>query len=1349
MPHEPGHKSPLQLILEQEEESALERILKQEDVSALDRILAQEDISQQVLTQEPATPSEPAPSQVPGGASTAGRKSQAALIEEFEQGRPPAPGSVFEGREPVPFGERPPDRDPLGATLREADRFVGKPLDAFTEELFRALTFQEPVGAGQHEGDPLGAITSFVPEASTAFRERPFLVQLGLGLGLDPGVALARTPSAVVRRGIPNPADAARGITPQERLSRLQEMATDTGMTPSLQESIRNAERVVQDSIGAGGPALRTAPSGSFGFGPSNLISETPLGIRRQLALRESVQNIPDPTQLALPARAESATIPLSGETFVPPARGPAAPQPSEFSLVVVTPQNPLGERLIFTGPRALNRAAIELGQMADRVAVLPATASGDDVARAARQLPDIVPPGAEVRTPITRFQEGQAVRPRQTQRQLSESLDPEDLNQMRRTLRSIEHRISTTPPGPKPNSPMNMRIRALEGQAEALRTAIRDTLAPTLPNELSIPGVIKREPVERIFPSTQTALPAGQVAPVSQPSIIAPGTREITQGREILGPRQIPFEANTAEEATRLRTAVKQRGIDTTSKIQDARQAAAEADSVASTLDNTTSSTRATGEPTGAGMPSPNQPEVALADDFEYPTWESPTQRVFAKWTGARNLEGLKMQVWFREGEDLIKKLGFKTDRETMEPVFRALHGEIPPNQLQAPLRRIFEMVKDGMATETRDHLGFLGNVAEEGSLGIRKIDADNFAQKMMANPDYFPRGWKRPDGQAFAATGRGIGTRPGFTKPRNDLSFSDMLEQGWEPLSWNPFSMMAERRLSGVQYRETVTLVNRLKTLGKVLPAREAPEGWRVPQVGPVFEGRSLQFPNGKSTNTPRLAVPNADAKMLENIFGRRASITGLKEIADWSNRLKRIKFIGSFFQHFDFGFRALGTAASPTSVLRGGPLKTPSLMANLMKRQWSPGARNALEADLAKGITMFEDGAFKIDSTMLIEEGWEIRGDIRLIEREFTDTFLPQLANTVGGRALEPIRKLQRYFEDGLFKGVYRETQKWALENFIIPQIHRTRPNATARQVAAEAAESVNIMFSTLGPWQSIVKDPNLIDASKVAMFSMNESESLLRGFARASSTLPQAGLFREWYLGMFISMGALANVINLAATGELMPLAGYSPLQINDPYGPFKVGYNDKFLSPIIPGVKGKVGNPLHADLVGQMDTAFRWGTDPLGAFMSRVNVVPRAAVNQIRGKTFFGQPLGNPIRPEDSLTQKEIRGGKTKLDESLESLRNRAVALGIDLFSPISGTGLLGALAQSNETAGNLIPEGEQKLGVAGQLIQSSGINLRAGTVDEILRERDPNYDNLPTRTRKQRRDRLIDEIYGE
>jgi len=718
----------------------------------------------------------------------------------------------------------------------------------------------------------------------------------------------------------------------------------------------------------------------------------------------------------------------------------------------------------------------------------------------------------------------------------------------------------------------------------------------------------------------------------------------------------------------------------------------------------------RSPGTPLGSGMdtPPPRRPDIGLSDDLELPTWEHPAKGIPRKWEGARAAEGLEMEEWFFQGEGRLRRLGIKPadmNAENMRPLFEVLHGERAAEELPEGLRLIYDDVHKLVRQDEQRILAFLKAVTDEGASTYMAFDAENLAGRMMALYDYFPRLWKPPPSagqQAGTARGR-LGVTPGFARPRVDATFIEMLDAGFEPATWNPYAMAAQSHIAKVEYQETVKLVNRLQQRGLVLAKNEAPEGWRVPKVGPIFEGRPIPLAEveGGIGWTKPLAVPNPLADFLETVFGVPVNLPFAQGIRKWSNAAKRLKLVGSLFQHFDFGARALMVAGTPTGIRHGATHRFPSLAFHLMQVSIMPGKRNTLRQALLSNKTIYKDSP--ITWKMLIEEGWGVQGDISLIQREFVNFLAdPALAQGLGPKAIQALTKMQRFWEAGLFEGVYRETQRWALQHFIIPWVRRTRPNATPRQVAAEAAEAVNVMFSTLGNWQTVIRNPQIREVARALIFSTNESEALLRGAGRALSRpgAPRAGVFREWYGGGFLALAVIATVINMVATGgKPMPPGSYIPIRLDDPYAWLQIGgvgpsYSGRFLAPQIPFVRGRNDTPLYLDIVGQMDTAFRWAFNFPAAVASRTNVLPRALMNQAAGATFFG--------------------------ERLDTLPRRAVAGAIDVLAPISVTSAIGAAREAFPAMQGVVPGTEGRLGVVGQSIQAGGFNLRGEPTRDML-----------------------------
>ena len=745
----------------------------------------------------------------------------------------------------------------------------------------------------------------------------------------------------------------------------------------------------------------------------------------------------------------------------------------------------------------------------------------------------------------------------------------------------------------------------------------------------------------------------------------------------------------------------------------------------------------RSPGDPVGYNPndPPPARPDIGIADILDnIPVDEVPSKAVMRKLEGARNAAQLKIEVWFTDGMTLMKQLGIRIpDRESMLPIFRAMEGEISVDDLDPSLLPFFNHIKKFKDLEETDHLNFLNenirvsSIFKEQdpenalalSLERTALDSEAFIARMSAHPDYMPRAWDVPGvtskigviPRLIAGVIRKerpkFGRRASFQKPRIKATFSELLEwaesQGGSVASWNPMYAMAMRVLQGVEYREQIKLLNRLRVLGRVVPENEMPaDGWRVPRnVGGGFEGRPIATTkSGDVVLTPRLAVENHMADFLEEIYGIQP-FDGANTIRKWSDRLKTNILMFSGFQHIDISTRALGTGVSPTAIMRGGPLKLPSLAYRIIRASTQAGYRQKTAKKFTSNQVLYKDKDFVITHGMLVEEGTGIHGDISIVERSLMSQLNKTAAMRGLGRGFEPLVKLKQGFETGLFSGIYREAQIFALQNHIIPWLRRTNPGYNATQIAAAASREANIMFSSLGRWQTVLTNPTFRRITNLTFFSTNEAESLLSGFRKAIS-LPgtrNAGLYREWYAGMFIGIAFIANLINLASKQRPLSPGQYNPIDFNDPYSPFGWGYNDRFLSPVIPFVKGRNGEDIYLDLVGQMDTAFRL-LDPINFLTARYNLAPRALYNQVRAKSFFGEPLDTPQKKAGQLVS--------------------------DLFIPISAKGPVEMLVEQERIPSavtkiiDIPPGGEKALGTLTSFVQGFGLNMRPETKSQTM-----------------------------
>ena len=758
-----------------------------------------------------------------------------------------------------------------------------------------------------------------------------------------------------------------------------------------------------------------------------------------------------------------------------------------------------------------------------------------------------------------------------------------------------------------------------------------------------------------------------------------------------------------------------------------------AEAAELIESLDNTALEApkpREEGRPIGdnADLPPPRDPANALLDELDVPTHEAIKIAVMRKFDGARNAIGLELENFVLAGRQLLLRAagrGVQIDRQGMTPLFRALHGEVPKESLSPALRQMFDQIDEVRKLEDAAMPAFIEIARGTEFEGYMAFDLDQFRDRMLATPDYFPQLWKK-DGVEIA-TGQ-IGARPGFTLPRAG-SFSEMVSQGYTPMSWDPYKMMAMRRLAGVNWRETVVFLGRAKRNDLAVPfaeleARNLRKPHRVPRgVGSAFEGRLVQTTDAggvpQSIRTPQWALPNEMASFVEPMWGRKpTAYIGDKEVIGYirkfRNGFKSAKLFASFFQHMDISLRTSATLLTLHGLKRGGPLRLPSLAARMIAAQWNTGYRNTIRERYLSTAPIKGHEDLGISYKMIVEEGLGVQGDITVIQREIADTLtdIERTTNPVG-KARQKIADANKFFQSGLFDGVYREGISWSLESFIIPAIRKQHPTWSARQVAAEAATTANMMYSSLPQWQSVLKDPWVREFGQTLFFSTNETEGLLRSFF-GTMVGPRKSFWLQYYGGMMFSLALFGNLINVAATGKPLPPEAYSPIDVGNPYSTFGVGYSTQFMSPQLPtwmGITGREGSPMHLDIVGQMDTAFRVASDPVGATAARVNVPVRAVVNQVRGTNFFGEELSVAQRPGQLLT---------------------------DLYGPIGMTSAIGAFTEAIPQLKTVLPEGEGRMGVRGQLLEGiAGVGMRAERTGDFLSRisthvygEDTNYSDL-------------------
>jgi hypothetical protein len=620
------------------------------------------------------------------------------------------------------------------------------------------------------------------------------------------------------------------------------------------------------------------------------------------------------------------------------------------------------------------------------------------------------------------------------------------------------------------------------------------------------------------------------------------------------------------------------------------------------------------------------------------------------------------------------------------------------------------------------------------------------DFDPEMATVEDYFDRGWKAPKEIAQGkhdSRGRLV-TTPGFRLPRVNASYAQMRERGFEPLFWNPFEQIHYSRMRGVRYRQQMELVSTLKELGEdvIQPwsgaERNMPAGWRVPKVGPAFEGKPFTAID-PVTNEPvaawtrRFIVPNRLANKLENMYGKNPNLRSvhvggrdidiLKAVNMVTFTPKQIKLMGSFFQDVDFLTRLGGGsyAKAVDDILAGKPIESvksllryPVAVADVLRARVSPGHRRTLR-DLSLNDTKpIIEGRPGVTVRKIMEAGLSLKD--RTILPDNLDQIVREAAEETGAMRIKSVARavgdFERAFRQGLFSGTYPASILNDVINNITHIMARTYPDLTDTQLVARIAEQANIKYSVTPPEMSVIQNRVIRESALRLFFSIGESEGLLRQFTRTFYGPNKAFWTKQW-IGMYLFLISTANIIHFTTTGEALPKERYSPIS-KDSWGPLPFGYNTQFASPQLPGKLGREGIGATLDLVGQMDTVFRV-LNPKQFTESRFSVPVRALLNQISGTDFYDEPIDG-VGP----------GG----------IVSRTVQFAIDMFAPIG----LGKIAQraareSIPGAADVLTQGDTQLSTLGLGVEATGVNLRArprsGIIDREAQKRfSKNLDDL-------------------
>lgn len=687
----------------------------------------------------------------------------------------------------------------------------------------------------------------------------------------------------------------------------------------------------------------------------------------------------------------------------------------------------------------------------------------------------------------------------------------------------------------------------------------------------------------------------------------------------------------------------------------------------------------------------------------------------------GAVNVAQSEARELLENGNRMLQRLGIGAIRQgklvirqqdiaQMDALFEALHNpsKVAAGEIQVPagLQGIYDDLRGLTEWEEAFRLG---------------IDPE-----MATVDDYFYRGWQGPK-EAFEGIQVGqMGQTPAYKKPRVDATYREMRNAGFAPRSWNPYEQWRISRLQSIRDNQQTQLIEMLKAKELAKPEVEfrTLATWRVPKVGPAFEGKPTKITNALGDDVViykgRWAVPDNVANLLENLYGVRpdkstmyfgAHQVQLMKAIDWLVFVpKRAKLFGSFFQQVDFQTRnILGHWTGMVDALRRGhPIDAVMHLARWPKSAWDileanfrPGARARIRQQLNsteelipgrpgihfRGIR--EAGLSTVDTSIL-------PNDVDKMAQSVAEE-----AGLLGNKAVRrAIGSLESSMRRGLFEGTYPAAQISDIRNNIAPMVVRQHgENLSDEVLNGMIAKIANIRYSTIPATQSVLGNhhPFIRGTLRRLFFSIGETEGLLRQVTGAFSG-PEKAYWRTHWVGTYLGLISIANIIHFASTsnpllgipGKPLPLNRYAPVSKTE-WTDLPIGYSSVFAAPDIP-FRDTEGRRLTLDIVGQLDTALRV-LDPSSFITSRESVPIRALLTQLSERDYFGESI------------KQV--GPAGIFSSVANLMN-------DLFTPIGpGQAAVQMGLQQGMLPKGLLPETERRLGTTGQLLQAPGINIRA------------------------------------
>jgi hypothetical protein len=442
-------------------------------------------------------------------------------------------------------------------------------------------------------------------------------------------------------------------------------------------------------------------------------------------------------------------------------------------------------------------------------------------------------------------------------------------------------------------------------------------------------------------------------------------------------------------------------------------------------------------------------------------------------------------------------------------------------------------------------------------------------------------------------------------------------------------------------------------------------APAAWRTPDIAPFKVRQALDG---------WVAHPDV-ALTLEQMFGKSAfdQFGALKLLKNVRESAFRVKVFGGLFQAIDYTFRDAGLGLSELARLRPGAAM----------RAWASPIKAVARAavpGLDRKLTRLAGNNPKLK--LLYRNGLSAGVDPSISDEAIRGIggIVPE---TVGGKQIPGARGLQQVL-DFMGGGAYEKFHKETLEQAGLVILEKNLKRGIPLEEAGRlAVEEVNVFFSSIPNWQSAVRSKTGRDLLKFPFFATGE----LEGWFRLPFQAP-AG-----FAGIIGSTVIIAEMLQKLFTGEWLSLDQLNPYEVRGETTSFKEklpivgkgGFNATFLRPELPW-KGPLGRTLYLDLLGQSDTPFRFALDPEFATTTRLGQFPRLGIDLAA----------------------VLHGDAPAFGEVVESPAD-AARFAFQQVSPIAVSGLAGTEVE--------------RIGVAGGGIQTSGLNIMAEGLRDVLARR--------------------------